>query len=281
MSNAPYNGYSWKQRERILKAYQRGEAGPEFSFAELPCGMCGDPDRSPTEWHSEDYSEPFTFMPPQTYPLCKSCHARLHKRFNAAPEEWELFCLHLEAGGYGSEFVERYPISSRRIVCQKLRDCETVDVASIRSVAGRDPWWRKLTLDPESLRAPWARPRPLRPRPDAAAYRSAFDRASLTPQERKLLRCHASTFRRTATMRSLAQKAFDSESAQRVNLAYGRLAHRVANHLDWTPDRRADDSPIWMSVIAEGWQPSVQNAEAREFEWTMVAMVAEIWRDQD
>ena len=82
-------------------------------------------------------------------------------------------------------------------------------------------------------------------------------------------------------MRTLAQGAFGAESPQRVNLSYGRLAHRVADHLDWAPDRRVDGSPIWMSVIAEGWQPSIQNGQAREYEWTMVATIAEIWRDQD
>lgn len=67
MSGSLYNGYSWKQREAILRAYQAGEAGPGFSFGGRPCGLCGDPDRAPGEWHSEDYSPPYRFEPPATY----------------------------------------------------------------------------------------------------------------------------------------------------------------------------------------------------------------------
>src|SRR5471030_2478852 len=106
MGGAPYNGYEWRQRAKIIPAFRR-ETGRRAPFEGEPCAMCGDPDRAAGEWHSEDYSEPFSFRPPESYPVCKACHGRLHKRFNAEPGEWELFCLYLEAGGYGSEFVKR------------------------------------------------------------------------------------------------------------------------------------------------------------------------------
>lgn len=51
MIGASYNGYSGRQRDLILKAYHRGDAGPDFTLASKPCGLCGDPDRAPNEWH--------------------------------------------------------------------------------------------------------------------------------------------------------------------------------------------------------------------------------------
>lgn len=55
-----------------------------------------------------------------------------------------------------------------------------------------------------------------------------------------------------------------------ANLLYGKLAHRLATQLKWVPDLRPNKTPIWMSMVAEGWQP-----EAREFEWTMLEALAD------
>lgn len=268
MGNAPYNGYTWQQRARILSAYRKlgGRSAP---FERLPCAMCCDPDRPPGEWHSEDYSEPYTFQPPQTYPLCKPCHGRLHKRFNAAPGEWELFCLHLEAGGYGSEFVRLYSLSQRRALSGEIAVGAKIKLPIKRRREPGPYWWRDLTLDPESLHAPWARPRPLRPRPDEAAFVEALAKAGLSNKEVALLRTHAHVPRRTATMRTLAKEALGVHNPQSANLIYGRLAARLTKMLEWTPDCRIDGSPVWMSLVAEGWSPP-----DREFEWTMVPTLA-------
>jgi hypothetical protein len=232
--------------------------------------MCGDPDRAPGEWHSEDYSEPFSFEPPASYPLCRPCHTRLHKRFNAEPGEWELFCLYLQAGGYGSEFVKLLTVAERRARSQRLASGSSVTLPEIRARAPGPYWWRSLTLAPESLEAPWARPRPLRPRPDAAAFARALE--ALAPSERQmsLLHAHAAAPRRTTNMRSLAASVIGSDNPTTANLLYGKLAHRLATELRWGPDRRPDGSEIWMSVVAEGWQPP-----RREYEWTMVAAMAD------
>jgi hypothetical protein len=232
--------------------------------------MCGDPDRPSGEWHSEDYSEPFSFQPPQSYPLCRPCHARLHKRFNAAPGEWELFCLHLEAGGYGSEFVQMRTLPERRALCERIASGHKVELPVIRARSPRPYWWQSLTLDPESLVAPWARPRPLRPRPDAAAFRLAFEEVGLSDRDTAFLGVHASAPRRTATMRMLAREALGKDNPKSANLLYGKLARRLTSLLQWEPDLRDDGSPIWMSLLAEGWWPP-----GREYEWTMVPSAAE------
>lgn len=276
MSGASYNGYTWRQRDLILKAYHRGDAGPDFTLPGKPCGLCGDPDRAQNEWHSEDYSQPFSFEPPQTYPICKPCHLRLHKRFNQPAEEWELFCRHLDAGGYGREFVPTYPVPQRRVLCEQIAEGEEVHVAPIRPRTIADAWWRGLTLDPESLDAPWARPRPLRARPDEDAYREALRLAALSETEWAMLRFHARAHRRTVTMRDVAREVLGKSNPSSANLAYGRLAKRIGEQLDWEPDLRDDGTPFWMSVIAEGWQPPSPKGTKREYELVMVPVMAEL-----
>jgi hypothetical protein len=268
MSN-PYNGYSWQQRSRIAPHYRKatGKASP-FGNGE-PCAMCGDPDRPPHEWHSEDYSEPFSYQPPASYPLCKPCHSRLHKRFNADMGEWELFCLHLEAGGYGSEFSKMRTVEERRDLARQITSGAPINLPRIRDKEAGPWWWRALTLDPESLRAPWARPRPLRPRPDTAAFLRAFEQVDMSDREILLLQTHANAPRRTATMRTLARQALGSDNYQSANSAYGKLTQRLTSLLAWEPELRSNGTPFWVSLIAEGWNPP-----GREFELTMVPTAA-------
>lgn len=70
-------------------------------------------------------------------------------------------------------------------------------------------------------------------------------------------------------MRTLAVNVLASDHPRAANLLYGKLAHRLTMALGWTPDLRSDGSSVWMSVVAEGWQPP-----RREYEWTMVPAVA-------
>lgn len=276
MSGSWYNGYNWNQRAAILRAMHRGEAGPGFLTEPNPCGLCGDPERPSNEWHSEDYSLPFSFSPPQTYPLCKTCHSRLHKRFKQPNSEWELFCRHVECGGYGGEFTKRYSLLQRRKMCAAIERGEEVSFESVRALPDRLPWWRELTLDPGSLHAAWARPRPLRPRPVAAAYRAALAEAVPSESEAEILRFHAAAPRRSVAMRQVAAAVLGSDQPSAANLAYGRLAKRIGQRLDWTPDRRADGSPFWMSVLAEGWQPTSTREARREYELVMIPTLAQI-----
>jgi hypothetical protein len=252
-----------------MPAYRK-LTGRHAPFEGEPCAMCYDPHRPQGEWHSEDYSEPFSFQPPQSYPLCKPCHARLHKRFNAAPCEWELFCLHLEAGGYGSEFVQMRTLPERRALCERIASGHRPELPVIRVRPSGPYWWRSLTLDTESLEAPWARPRPLRPRPDVSAFLHAFEQADLSDRDLAFLHAHAGARRRTATMRMLAQAALGKDDPKSANLLYGKLAGRLTSLLQWESDLRDDGSPIWMSLLAEGWWPP-----RREYEWTMVPSAAE------
>ena len=276
MSSSWYNGYNWNQRAKILRALKRGDAGPDFSFANRPCAMCGDPDRPPGNWHSEDYSEPFLFEPPATFPVCNACHSRLHKRFARPAAEWELFCRHLEAGGYGREFTILHSAAQRRALSAALELGEDVDLDPIRERLSITLDCRILTLDPESLEAPWARPRPLRVRPGKDEFRQAIVEIQLSEHEWRILRYHARAPRRTVTMREIARHALNSSRPGAANLAYGKLAHRLGEQLDWEPDKREDGSPFWMSVVAEGWQPPSSAERPREFELVMIPTLVDL-----
>jgi hypothetical protein len=141
---------------------------------------------------------------------------------------------------------------------------------------GKDLWWEKLTLDSESLIAPWARPRPFRPRPTLSEYQNALQQINLTSNEVTLLRTHAGSRNRSANMRDLARFALNSEQPCVANLAYGSLARKLCEAIPcWKPDTRDDGSWIWMSIVGEGWQP-----KNREFEWVLVPQLCELYGTQ-
>jgi hypothetical protein len=56
-------------------------------------------------------------------------------------------------------------------------------------------------------------------------------------------------------MRLVAECVLSSDNPASANLAYGRLAHRLCGARTFDPDYREDGSPVWMTAVAEGWQP--------------------------
>lgn len=260
-----YNGYSSNQRSALLREYHRKKRKEGFRFAGGPCAICDDPERPADSLHSEDYSPPFSFAPPATYAVCPACHGRLHKRFNQ-PDEWRLFLEHLKCGGYGREFTKSYSLRQRRAWIETTRNGGRVELPQIRprKLTGSE-WWVVLTLDPQSLMAAWARPRPLRPRPDKEEFARALAELQPTPLQTALLRFHASQPRRIATMREIARGVLGSERPSDANRDYGRLARHLCELTRFQPDLRKNGSEIWMSTVAEGWKP-----EKGEFEWVMV-----------
>lgn len=271
-----YNGYSWKEREAILHEQKRlekkGDIEPlSYLKKHPPCDVCTDPNAN--GWHSEDYSEPFLFKPPATFAVCTACHLRLHKRFQAS-HEWQVFLAHLSSGGYAREFTALYSKKQRDTWAAEIQagKAPALPIIRTRALTGTE-WWLRLTLDRESLQAAWARPRPLRPRPTSEAYQAAITQLALTPKETAMLVTHANIPKRATTMRYLSERVFASSSPSVANAQYGALAHRLCEQLAWLPDTRPDGSPIWMSAVAEGWQP-----ESREFEWVMVPTLAVLYK---
>jgi hypothetical protein len=50
------------------------------------------------------------------------------------------------------------------------------------------------------------------------------------------------------------------------------LSHRLAEAMEWKPEYSDDGSPIWMTSVAERWQPV-----GRECEWVMVPTFASLF----
>jgi hypothetical protein len=154
-----YNGYSGRERDRKYQEYKRLRALGLSVPAVPPCQLCGDPE-SPVEPHSEDYSMPYLWAPPAEYMICRSCHGWIHKRFNR-PDDWRDFQAHVRRGGYAREFStptvrkEREAAIAARLLGHEL----TWSGLSDRPHRAGLDWWEQLTLMPESLSSPSARPR--------------------------------------------------------------------------------------------------------------------------
>lgn len=84
---SPYNGATGKERIYVWQKNQiawRVGLMPERS----DCSVCLN--REAHHWHGELYFRPFALMP-----ICRSCHARLHRRFGS-PHRWSTFLETLE-----------------------------------------------------------------------------------------------------------------------------------------------------------------------------------------
>ena len=156
-----YNGFSPQERNAngraLLVALKSGSRAQPVG----KCALCGDPS-APLEYHSEDYSMPYKWSEPFAYALCRHCHrSKIHKRFEA-PDLWETFKAHVRRGGYASDLgdpavkqeLERYRKGNGAIELKRIRP--------YTSAAGEE-WWARLTTDPRSKEAWWARPH--RPHP--------------------------------------------------------------------------------------------------------------------
>lgn len=91
-----YNGYSHAERVRgwqaIKVAIRLGIMMPPSAF---PCSICSAP--LYCEYHMEDYRVL------EAFPVCKSCHCKLHQRFTK-PAPWLAL---VEKHGKGQEWFER------------------------------------------------------------------------------------------------------------------------------------------------------------------------------
>ena len=116
-----------------------------------PCALCGETEGK-FQYHSEDYSEPWSWDPPATFVTCKSCHSRLHKRFDD-PLGWEAFKAHIRRGGTSTELQDPTHRDEMLAVRDALRRGDPLpDLPVLRPrVIPPDTWWQNLSDDPQKL----------------------------------------------------------------------------------------------------------------------------------
>jgi len=153
-----YNGYTPAERNKKLRASYKVFPNRSHPCYRGPCGICGNAS-APVEPHTEDYSEPYRWEPPAEYPVCKRCHGRLHQRFND-PFAWAAYKLHLKRGGHGADLQAGKTAREVKTAALALSRGESPQLSALRPFDGTGRWWDALTVDPDSLTAGWARPRP-------------------------------------------------------------------------------------------------------------------------
>ena len=146
-----YNGYSPNERSAM------GRADYPEQARQPPCSMCGDPTPRSMQTHSEDYSKPFRWEPPASYPVCTTCHSRIHTRFKS-PIRWQSFQQFLRRGWYARE-VASSELKHHAEKGNQYTWRELDHPAPARGGANAW-WWESLTLDEQSLRSNFFRPRP-------------------------------------------------------------------------------------------------------------------------
>lgn len=145
-----YNGYNSAERDAMTRALRRGEA--PASATSPPCTMCQDPTPAIIQTHAEDYSQPFIWDPPACYPICRSCHTRLHLRFRN-PDRWKTYREFVRGGWYGREVTSAALSQALRL--GTVPACP--DDTRMRHASADGYWWDQLTLDPASLYDPQMR----------------------------------------------------------------------------------------------------------------------------
>ena len=169
MAETFYNGYSPQERKRKLaESHRIYRDRSKHPCAKPPCHMCDDPITKVAP-HSEDYSEPYCFIPICTFALCGTCNARIHKRF-AAPASWLAYKCHQRRGGYGSDLKKSGKIAREISRLAKALEAgrpfeltplplELAPMPRNKNLTGTE-WWEILSTDAQILTERSARPRP-------------------------------------------------------------------------------------------------------------------------
>jgi len=154
-----YNGFSPKERGKKLNKSYKVYPNRTHPYYQGPCQICGNPD-CPVEPHTEDYAEPFLWENPAEYAVCKTCHGRLHKRFNQ-PFKWAAYKAHVRRGGFGADTKVGKIANEIRRLAEAYSRGESFNLPPLprtKTLTGLE-WWEKLSVDPGSLTDPGTRPR--------------------------------------------------------------------------------------------------------------------------
>jgi hypothetical protein len=141
-----YNGFSGKERAANGAALRRAIEAGTVPVPAGSCSICGDPSAK-LEYHSEDYSKPYSWSPPAAYLVCIACHRnKLHKRFGN-PDMWEAFKAHVRRGGYASDLKQPEVARELKQYIAALRSGDVLQLRPLRPYphASGTEWWASLT----------------------------------------------------------------------------------------------------------------------------------------
>lgn len=91
-TNGFYNGWSPAQRNGANAAIRAAIVRGDLTVPDK-CSVCQRVPNRPLQWHSERYDVP------DAYPICRSCHIRVHARFRH-PDNWNAFIKSLDPAGW-------------------------------------------------------------------------------------------------------------------------------------------------------------------------------------
>jgi hypothetical protein len=91
-TNGFYNGWSPVQRNGTNAAIRAAIARGDLTVPDK-CSVCQRVPNRPLQWHSERYDVL------DAYPICRSCHIRVHARFRH-PDSWRAFIKSLDPAGW-------------------------------------------------------------------------------------------------------------------------------------------------------------------------------------
>lgn len=154
----PYNGYSALARATKYKVLYKLIREGLVPLAAAPCALCNDPN-TPVEYHSEDYGEPFLWVPPAMYCLCRNCHRdKMHKRF-WRHDAWHAFIAHVRRGGYAKDLKDptiKHEVNRYRLAQANGEKFRLKTLRTYPHIIGEE-WFANLTLEASSLINPNAR----------------------------------------------------------------------------------------------------------------------------
>lgn len=139
MAKNSYYGFSGKDRSKKSAERRRLTKAGRFPWKPKPhCELCGEK-RDDIRFHSEDYSQPYSWKAPAVRSLCKQCHSAVHARFKK-PDFWMRLVAHVSRGGYASELrAYRKQLDAWQAAVAYGCTCELPRIPG-RRVRGEDRW---------------------------------------------------------------------------------------------------------------------------------------------
>lgn len=108
--------------------------------------------------------------------------------------------------------------------------------------------------------------------PSVSQYKTSLSAVHnlINDKQVALLQAHYNAPNRTITTPQLAQ-AIGINGFSTVNLQYGRFAHMLCDALNFVPNRRADGTYRWWSILGSG----IPSNQEHGFQWVMHEQLAQ------